>query len=264
MRMTGASMSLRRGAVYLALAFMAGVARAADNGFHLPKGCDSIVGEAGSPALGYFDRMLRETASSGNPAAFASLIALPLRVNRDTRTTTIISRKEFLHEASGIFTPAVIKQLRNVGAACASGGVMYGNGAIWVDRRGRADYRVTVVNVGIVDPSNLPSLARPEVRLRCRGPKGVALVEDIGEGKLRYRSWSKGKGRRSKPALEIVEGTEVAEGTGPCLHSIYSFQKGDAEYSVEGLGCSPGAPKGATGLSIVRRAGKETGRWWCR
>jgi hypothetical protein len=220
-----------------------------------------------------FDKRLRAAAASDDARELSRLVKLPLRVNRDHRNIQIKTTEEFLRDASKIFTPGIRRGISEQhGFSCASGGLMYAGGAVRVklDRSGRYEnYVVFTVNAGDVDAAARPSRTNPERKMACRTPRHLVIVDDIGDGKLRLRSWSLGAEPErmvdlaTRPDLELNDGRSTSAGTGPCSHQAYSFTNNDAEYSISEPGCTDGSLGAARGSLSVRQHGKSLGEWPC-
>jgi hypothetical protein len=199
------------------------------------------------------------------------LIDDPLTIHRDERSIILRNGAEFAREAAHIFTEAVRKDLlRQEGFFCRDTGLSYGAGTVWVRVKPAGDgrperYVISIVNVGEVDPTQRPSPSAPEVKLRCSTPTHTVLVEEIGPGRTRYRSWGRGKPLSADADLVLEGGTATSDGSGVCRHATYAFHNASTIYEVSELGCTDGAePAGATGRLRILRADHELRTSWCR
>ncbi len=100
--------------------------------------------------------------------------------------------------------------------------------------------------------------------LTCRTQKRTVVVDLDSTGQPRYRVWNQPHRQSEKPDVQIVGGTHDFEGTGPCTHAIWSFRKGNTQYTVSGLGCTEAtSPAGATGQLSVFVDDQFKQSWWC-
>ena len=103
-----------------------------------------------------------------------------------------------------------------------------------------------------------------EERFFCDAAKHTVIVSTTSSGEYLYRAWNKPKHITQKPDMEIIGGTEVVEGTGPCRYAAWSFAKGNVQYVVSTLGCTEAMPPaGATGSLAVYIDGELRKSWWC-
>jgi len=81
--------------------------------------------------------------------------------------------------------------------------------------------------------------AVPRELLRCATSRHLVVVDEPPGGRgLRYRSWSQPSTGVGTPALELLGGTQEAEGTAPCSHMYFNFTNGRYTYRVGGFGCT--------------------------
>ena len=100
--------------------------------------------------------------------------------------------------------------------------------------------------------------------LTCRTEQRTVVVDLNADGQPRYRVWNQPHPQSQKPDLQIVGGTHDFEGTGPCAHAVWSFEKGNTRYTVSGLGCTETTPPpGATGQLSVFVDDQFKQSWWC-
>ncbi len=228
-------------------------------------GCDlSQIGATDRKAFDAFDGKVHAAAKSGNAAAFADIVAYPLTVRRDGRVLKVASRDAFMKEPLRYVPIGVMQRIdKQVGNFCRDTGLMYGNGAAWASF-GDSGYAIYTVNSGEVDPSRAPSIAAPETRLTCFAKAHTVVVDDLGGGAIRYRSWPGGTPTTAKPALVLMKGVTSHEGHGVCMYAIYTFTNGDTRYEVDEAGCGPDdRPKNIVGYLKVLRGEKELAAWDC-
>ena len=80
----------------------------------------------------------------------------------------------------------------------------------------------------------------------------------------RDRAWNKPGPITDKPDLEITKGKQTISGTGPCVHSAWTFSTGAATYTILELSCTlADPPKGAKGDLIIDIKGKPSITHWC-
>jgi hypothetical protein len=228
--------------------------------------CDlNVLGDKSTTAFLAFDKELRDARSRQDPGIAALLVRYPLRVNDGRGSWSVPDARSLEGHFQEIFPTAIrsaVLDQRPRDLACSYMGVMYGNGAVWVNRQVGvgAPYLVETVNL----PSNAPA---GKLALVCETSRHRVIVDNGADGAPRYRAWNKPHSLTDRPDLEIAKGTEQSEGTGPCRHSIWTFTAGATSYVVQELGCqgdSDEPPKGATGKLEVGVSGKTQASWWCR
>ena len=91
----------------------------------------------------------------------------------------------------------------------------------------------------------------PRLDFVCNAGNHRVVVDTDSSGNVRYRVWNKPQSVTDKPDVEIMPGSNVLEGRGPCAYPIWTFEKGDTRFNVEGRGCSPDSspPRRARGAS---------------
>lgn len=211
-----------------------------------------------------FDSALRSALKRNDTAALAFLVNFPLRVNTNKGTLLIPDARSIDGHYAEIFPPELRNQVLTTGPddyICRyDEGLGYKAGVIWVSTDGNK-FRLDSVN----SPDLHAKSDKPTLLYTCETKTHRISIEDLKNGKFRYRSWNKPKELSETPDLEISDGTIHLEGTGICSYGVYSFTKGNAEYTVnEGLGCTDGTePKQATGDLHVTVAGKDVTQAWC-
>jgi hypothetical protein len=228
-------------------------------------GCNlSLIGGQSRAAFDSFDQALRAAVKGPDAQNFIPLLAFPLRVNRDGGVMHIRNEKEFLKEASRIFTPGVREAVtKTAGFFCHSSGLTYGNGTVWVvamSSSAREQYGISAINVPEVDPS---AADHPLPRVECLTPRHRIVIDRVRDD-LRYRSWSRSKEGQEKPDLELHKGRESREGTGACRYAIFAFRNGTTHYVFTEPGCTEKEPPaGSRGELEITRKDKVLARWWC-
>lgn len=211
-----------------------------------------------------FDSALRSALKRGDVAALAFLVKFPLRVNTNKGTLLIPDAASLGGHYDEIFSPALRDRVLTTGSGdyiCRyDEGLGYKAGSIWTSTDGHR-FRLDAVNTP--DPPGEPDT--PGLVYTCETKTHRISIEDLTNGKYRYRSWNKPKELGERPDVEISDGTFHFEGTGICSVGVYSFGKGNVEYTVgQGLGCTDGTePKEATGDLHVTVAGKTVTETWC-
>jgi hypothetical protein len=215
-------------------------------------------------AFGRFDAALRSAVKRNDTAALAFLVRFPLRVNTGSGRLLIPDARSLDGHYFQIFSPGVRNQVLSSGPGdyiCRyDEGVGYKRGVIWVSTNGHK-FGLDAVNA----PDLHAKSYKPTLVYTCETKTHRISIQDPKSGKYRYRSWNKPKELSEPPDLEISNGNLHFEGTGICSYGVYSFRKGNAEYTIDqGLGCSDGSePKNATGDLHVTVAGKDVTQAWC-
>ncbi|MFA7259249.1 MAG: hypothetical protein WC013_06985 [Aeromonas bestiarum] len=132
-------------------------------------------------------------------------------------------------------------------------GIMLGSGEVWLD----FDGKVIAINHQTAQAAKrkaelvakqksdlypgLREYQRPE--LMWQTEKFTIRIDELGDGRYRYASWTKGKALSDKPDLVLKNGTVRVEGTGG--NHTYQFKSGPYRYEcvVTVLG-EQGAPTG--------------------
>ena len=211
-----------------------------------------------------FDSALRSAVKRNDVAALAFLVNFPLRVNTSKGTLLIPDAESLDGHYRDIFPPEVRNEVLTTGPddyICRyDEGLGYKTGVIWVSTDGK---RFTLWSVN--EPGLHAKLDHLALVYTCETKAHRISIEDLNNGKYRYRSWDKPKELSEKPDIEISDGTLHFEGTGVCSYGVYSFRNGNAEYTIDqGLGCTDGSePKNATGDLHVTVAGKDVTQAWC-
>jgi hypothetical protein len=217
-----------------------------------------------------FDRELRAALEKSDAAALASLIQFPLRVNAANGSRQSLNNPAAVQENfARVFPPPLRKTVldqKSDSLFCKSdGGVMYGDGEIWVDRIGAdadARFRVTTVNVPSAVGSATANMAG-QVQLACATPTVRIVIDGGANHSPRYRAWNTPRSIAEKPDIELV-GIAGGEGTGSCFHRTWHFTNGNAEYGISEPGCSGGStPEHAQAQLDVLIGGKSQLTSWC-
>lgn len=239
----------------------------------LGESCDlSVLGVGSSSGFLHFDNALREALQARDADAAAALISFPLPLNLAAGGHQTLRDAAAFRLQSGMLLPVLHKAVMSqppVELFCNMNGVMYDNGAVWVNRVGSgigAPFLITSVNLpkGVSLPAAAaqPAQARkPE--LACKTDKFRIEIESMGDGKPLYRAWNLPHASPKPPAIELA-GNMTREGTGMCSHRIWRFRNGNTDYIVTEPGCTDGSePSGAKAQLEVEIAGKPRLKAWC-
>ncbi len=224
--------------------------------------CDlKVFGRSDSTAFVSFDKDLRGALKSEDVGKLALLLKYPFRVNDALGTYYLRDAASFSGRFKEIFGRAVrdaVSNTRLESVWCNYGGITYGNGVIWVNPDGDG-YALETVNVpggGELHNSGLAFV--------CNTERHRVIVDHGPDENFRYRAWNKPKLLLDKPDLEISNGKETHEGTGPCVHAIWLFKSGSTEFKLEESGpCDPDVPHGTNGRLVVSAPGKPDVEWRC-
>lgn len=245
----------------------------------LGDGCDlAALGVKDRAEFLRFDSALNAALEAQDATALALLVRFPLRVNHaDGSRISLDNAAALQSRFAQVFGPAVraavTRQKPETLFCKADGGVMYGDGEVWVDRvdTGRGEqFRVTSVNVpaaaapakGQAAPAAAAAAAQPKPLLACSTEKFHVVVDGREDAAPRYRSWNKPHAPPDTPAVELV-GKSGGEGTGSCFHRIWRFHSGNVDYVLSEPGCGPDTPNGAQAELEVLIGGQSRLRSWC-
>jgi hypothetical protein len=213
----------------------------------LDESCDGRqYGVKDQGELAQFDSKLRHALERSDSAQLAALVSYPLRVNGPGRGSYVIPnprtlQEQFLH----VFPPqlkAAVLGTPQRDVSCMSAGVMYGDGALWIQpvlTAGRLSYRIQTIN--------LPGESQPALRdghlleFVCETAQHRVIVDYEEQSNYRYRAWNKPHAITEKPDIEITSGSQAFEGTGQCGHQMWIFTRGNTRYTVSELGCTDGS-----------------------
>jgi hypothetical protein len=229
-------------------------------------GCDlSVFGEKDATKFLMFDHDLREAIEKMDAGKLALLVDFPLRIDDDHGAI-------FIHDAASLqghlelaFPPAirqaVLSSTRDE-IGCNYAGIDYGDGRVWVNVTDRGFFLMTV---NLPPDKSIQTQESNAVRLACH-TKHMRILIDSTKGAARYRSWSFARSLSSAPDMELGDGTESVEGTGPCAHSVWTFKDSITQITLEAPGCyeDNAPPRGAQAeLSISGGATAATAPEWC-
>lgn len=235
----------------------------------LGESCDlAVLGVKDKSEFLDFDAALRAAIERRDASALAPLVQFPLRLNHaDGKHASLESAAALSSRFDQAFGPAVRATVagQKVDALfCNADGVMYGDGAVWVNRvdAGRGpQFRVTAVNVPGDSSAQGAPAADAKPLLACSTDR-FHIVIDGTSASPRYRSWNKPHAPPEPHAVERVGRTDV-EGAGSCSHRIWRFHSGNAEYVVSEPGCRPDTPGGARAQLEVLVSGQSRLQTWC-
>lgn len=209
-----------------------------------------------------FDRELRAAMSKQDAVAATFLVKHPLRINDDRGSFYLNDAASLQSRFQEVFPPTVRTTILNQPSEtlfCNYGGIMYGSGIVWVNLTGKR-YAIETINVR---PSAPPATAK--IEFICETDKERIVIDTGASGSPRYRTWNKPRALTDKPNLDIPNGDQHFEGTGPCAHSRWRFTSGATKFVAEELGCfgdSNSPPKGAKGrLGVSFNDNPQTSLW---
>lgn len=231
--------------------------------------CDlAVLGVRNDANFMRFDNALREAVEGRNAQALAGMLQFPLALNTGGRRATIANPAAWQERFTGPFAAALWPLLHKAvigqqpGALfCNAEGVMYGNGEVWATPVGQG-FRVSAINLPAAAPGG--DAAKPTVLLGCSTDKFRIVIDAMGEGAARYRSWNQPHAAPDTPAMELAGAAAQGEGTGMCFHRSWRFRNGNVTYAVSEPGCNDGSvPVGAKARLEVDIAGKPQLQAWC-
>ena len=240
--------------------------------------CDlAVLGQTDTKGFLAFDSELRAALSRQDAALITLLVNYPLRINGDRGSWYIHDAAALQARFQEIFPPAVravVLGSPSQSLFCNYRGVMYGNGTVWigswiVEEAGSAPRSTGF----LVEAINLPSRGRSaksdawRVEFAGRTPEHRFIIDVAAGGLSRLRLWNAGQQLLSRPEWDIRQGAKRVEGTGPCVHAIWTFLSGATKFVVDEHGCYPDSnqpPKGTTGRLDMFSNEKEVGSWWSR
>lgn len=222
--------------------------------------------EQKSCALIVFDNELRDAIRSNDVARIALLADYPLRINDEKGSFYIHDAASLQSRYKEIFTPAVQRAILQQPAgpdACGTYTFGYGNGEVWVNQYARG-YAISSINI-LTGKARQKNLAN-RVEFVCRTDVNRIVVDTQTDGTLRLRAWNKETLLWQAPDTEIKDGKKTIEGTGVCVHSVWTFSSGTTEFELSGGGaCYPDSnepPPDALG-QFVKRSGNRIEGQWC-
>lgn len=182
---------------------------------------------------------LKLALQRADPAAVALLTQFPLRVNLPGSTRIGIENASTLQSRfAEVFTPALRKRVLESAMQAPErlGGesFMLADGLLWaeiVEHEHGPRFRLIVVNV----PGE-KATTWPQLKMVCETPKHRIIIEQISDEQSRYRSWNLPRALTETPDLELT-GVSSHEGSGPCVHPIHTFERGDTRIFVSEGGC---------------------------
>ncbi len=204
----------------------------------------SDSGEAANPILGEHISSLVEMLRAGDADLIAARVDFPL--NRETPIPSIDDAADFQRRFSEVFDQAFIDQIINSTAdqwaEVGSRGIMFDNGALWMDG---TSGNITAVNYQSEAEKQMKaeliagdkqglhsSVATFESPLyKIKTETYLIRVDHLGDDKYRYASWKLAESESSKPDLVLGNGVFEYQGSGG-NHDI-TFKNGDYIYKVE-------------------------------
>ena len=236
-------------------------------GDRLGESCDlSSTGGPGKDRFLAFDQELRFALSEEDLEVIAFLVYFPLRVNQEGTTISVEDAATLQARFQEIF-PAVVRatvldQWPET-VFCSSEGIMYGNGEIWIRA---TDQRYAISAINLPDENKKDQTGTPpKLDFVCHTKAHRVAIDTDASRHIRYRAWKVPRSVTDKPDVEISSGVVDMQGTGPCVHPVWRFTKGNTEVTVTTGGCHPDSsfpPKSARG-SLQISVGGQTRKWWC-
>ncbi|WET00657.1 hypothetical protein [Flavobacterium sp. YJ01] len=178
---------------------------------------------------------------SGNKTAVSSRVQFPLK--RDSPIPPVKNKADFIKRYNQIFDVVLIEKIAKSNPAkdwseMGWRGIMLNQGDLWID----TDGKITAINYQSKAEEKLKNslIANQKKNVNASISKfkePVAILEtskfriridDLGNNKFRYASWSIKNKMTDKPDLIIENGVFVADGTGG--NHYYEFKKGDFKY----------------------------------
>jgi len=236
----------------------------------LGENCDlAILGATETKSFLSFDRELRSSLSKQDAGVMALLVKYPLSINDDRGTYYLDDAGSLQSRFQEIFPStvrdAVLKQAPET-VSCNSGGIMYGDGVVWVNPKGH-NYAIETVNLPEGTHSAKTKITG-RVEFVCDAEKHRVIVDTEANWAPHYRAWNKPRSLTEKPDMDIPNGRRDYEGSGACAYTIWTFSSGATKFVVHGQGgCyedSHQPPAGTRGRLEVLMPGKPDVSWWCR
>jgi hypothetical protein len=233
----------------------------------LGENCDlSVIGAKETKTFLAFDREFRSALSNQDAGMMALLVKYPFRINDDRGSYYLQDARSLQSRFKEIFSPAVrdvVLKQRPGAVWCSYSGIMYGDGGVWVGFTN--EYKVETINLP-EDHHSLQTLA-DKVKFACDPDDRRVIVDVVGTGKPRYRVWNKPRSLTEKPDMQILEGKEDSEGSGPCRYTSWTFTSATTNLVIRELGeCyedSHQPPSDAKGALDVSAAGQPDASSWC-
>lgn len=209
-----------------------------------------------------FDQELRNALSKQDAGMIALLVKFPLRINGRRGSYDLSTPPSLQARFQEVFPSAirrVVLDQRPEKLLCNDMGIMYGNGVIWVTRVDRR-YGIATVNLPGGDSTKTSEYG---VEFACQTDKYRVVVDKIKGGTLRYRAWNHSRSLIEEPDTKLLDGAKDLEGTGVCVHPVWTFSGSASNVVVEGLGCSgEKPPEGAVGtLQVGTKDNPGIGAW---
>lgn len=178
---------------------------------------------------------------NGDKEAISKRIKFPLR--RESPIPFVKNKADFLKKYNQIFDKVLIEKITKSNPAkdwseVGWRGIMLNQGDLWID----TDGKITAINYQskaeeklknsliAADKKNvnasISKFKEPVVILETS--KFRIRIDDLGNNKFRYASWSIKNKMTDKPDLIIENGVFVPDGTGG--NHYYEFKKGDFKY----------------------------------
>lgn len=203
---------------------------------------------------------------NGNKTAISNRIKFPLK--RDTPIPSVKNKADFIKRYNQIFDAVLIDKITKSDPSkdwseMGWRGIMLNQGDLWIDTDGKitavnyqskAEEKLKnslIANQKKTVNSSLSNFKEPVAILETS--KFRIRIDDLGNGKFRYASWSIKNKMTDKPDLIMENGIFSADGTGGNHH--YEFKKGDFRYECHFIVL--GEKNSPPATLIVYQAGKK-------
>ncbi|WJS95740.1 hypothetical protein NYQ10_04625 [Flavobacterium johnsoniae] len=178
---------------------------------------------------------------SGNKTAVSNRVQFPLK--RDSPIPSVKNKADFMKRYNQIFDAVLIEKITKSNpekdwSEMGWRGIMLNQGDLWIDTNGKiisinyqSEAELKIKNELIAAQkknvnASISKFKEPVAILETS--KFRIRIDDLGNNKFRYASWSIKNKMTDKPDLIIENGVFVADGTGGNHH--YEFKKGDFRY----------------------------------
>lgn len=200
-----------------------------------------------------------ENVKNDKKEAVAAIVSYPFE--REYPIKQVKNKAEFVKRYNEIFDAKLKSEIIKSNPAknwsqVGWRGIMLNQGTVWIDEEGRltavnyqSKFELDLKNKIIASQKSKlhPSIAKfktPECILETS--KFRIRIDDIGNGKYRYASWSIKQSMSEKPDLVITDGKWFQEGTGG--NHRFEFKKGQYTYECY---IAPLREKGAAPASLT-------------
>ena len=204
----------------------------------------NLTGQNLKPEYQKFIQSFINNVKADRKEAVADVVQYPLK--RENPMASVKNKADFIKRYSEIFDADLKKEITSSNPdkdwqEMGWRGIMLNSGTIWFD----SDGKLTAINHESKYEKDLKTklIASQKKKLHSsiavfkepvcilETSKFRIRIDDIGNNKYRYASWSIKKAMSSKPDLVIQNGKFIADGTGGNHH--YEFKKGNYVYECD-------------------------------